>query len=45
MTRFPWLLESAANDDREWLVIGVIVLILLLRHLIICILSRSEKRR
>jgi hypothetical protein len=39
------MLESATNGDREWLAIGIIVLILILRHLVIAYLSRSEKRR
>ena len=45
MTNWPWLLESASNGDRKWLAIGILVLILILRHLVIVFLSRSEKRR
>jgi hypothetical protein len=45
MIRLPWMLEAASNGDREWLVIGFIVLLLLLRHAVIVFLSRSDRRR
>ena len=48
MTRLPWILDTAARAgsvDREWLIIGIFVLLLVLRHGVIAFLSRSEKRR
>jgi hypothetical protein len=40
-----WMLDSALHGHRGWLVIGVVVLLLLLRHGVIALLSRSHRRR
>jgi len=37
--------EQAPAENRTWLVIAILVLILIARHLVISFLSRTEKRR
>jgi len=44
----PWILEvadRAPRENRGWLVIAVIVLLLVLRHVVISLLSRTDRRR
>lgn len=46
--QLPWILEIAEEPVREhrgWLVVGILVLLLVLRHLVIAVLSHSERRR
>lgn len=43
-----WFLETAEQpptEHRGWLVVAVFVLLMVLRHLVIALLSHSEKRR
>jgi hypothetical protein len=45
MIRPEWLAHTAPIGDRRWLVLAVIVLLLVLRHLVIRFLSRTDRRR
>ena len=40
-----WLLDTASDGDRKWLVLGILVLLLVLRHAVIAFLSRTNRRR
>jgi len=40
-----WMVDLAPHGRRGWLVIGIVVLLLLLRHGVIALLSRPHKRR
>jgi len=48
LNRLPWILEIAeepAHEHRGWLVIAIVALLLVARHAVIALLSRSERRR
>jgi len=45
MIRPEWFLDTAPDSERKWLALGILVLLLVLRHAVIAFLSRSEKRR